>query len=454
LLPDAFAQVVTMSPSPGTLNGPVHQTHFFAALGQQGGPAFVMNKLIVLQLDTFPIASSSGGFAFNYDAGSGLFKPASKSFGPSFAERALTNGKGRFGFGFNFQSVRFDSFEGVGLNSGQMTYQLQHNDCCPAPAGITPGPDEPAFESDLIAMSPVVSIKSSMVTPYVSYGLTNRWDVSAVIPIVKVDLATTVTAVINRLGSTDNPLIHSWDGAGSTVQVTSLSGAATGLGDIALRTKYRFLDADQGGGIAAAIDLRLPTGDKEKLLGTGATRTKLLFIASGEFSHFSPHVNVGYTFSHGELSSATTQLPPTTAPANTATQIQINNATGVSLGGDLKVPNEFNYTGGFDIAAHALLTISADFVGRTVFDVERFDTISQTFQYRASNTAPLQSITEPNFVTTGTGNLNLVLGVVGAKFNIPGTSLLITGSVLFPITDGGLKPKVTPVIGLDYSFRK
>jgi hypothetical protein len=41
---------------------------------------------------------------------------------------------------------------------------------------------------------------------------------------------------------------------------------------------------------------------------------------------------------------------------------------------------------------------------------------------------------------------------VGAKFNIPGTHLLLTGSVVFPLTDGGLRPKVTPVIGLDYSF--
>ena len=43
---------------------------------------------------------------------------------------------------------------------------------------------------------------------------------------------------------------------------------------------------------------------------------------------------------------------------------------------------------------------------------------------------------------------------VGAKFNIPGTPLLLTGSVLFPLTDAGLRPNVTPVIGLDYSFKR
>ena len=50
--------------------------------------------------------------------------------------------------------------------------------------------------------------------------------------------------------------------------------------------------------------------------------------------------------------------------------------------------------------------------------------------------------------------MNLLLGVVGAKVNIPGTPLLLTGSVLFPLTDAGLRLKVTPVIGVDYSFKR
>jgi hypothetical protein len=52
---------------------------------------------------------------------------------------------------------------------------------------------------------------------------------------------------------------------------------------------------------------------------------------------------------------------------------------------------------------------------------------------------------------TGTKNLNLLLGAAGAKVNV-GTNLLLTANVLFPLSDGGLKPKVTPVVGLDYSF--
>jgi len=40
---------------------------------------------------------------------------------------------------------------------------------------------------------------------------------------------------------------------------------------------------------------------------------------------------------------------------------------------------------------------------------------------------------------------------VGAKYNVYG-NMLITGSVLFPLTDAGLRSRVTTMIGVDYVF--
>ena len=57
---------------------------------------------------------------------------SSETFGPAFAERAITLGKGQTNIGFAFQSTSYDSFEGVGLGSGQLSFIRQHNDCCPA----------------------------------------------------------------------------------------------------------------------------------------------------------------------------------------------------------------------------------------------------------------------------------------------------------------------------------
>jgi hypothetical protein len=450
LLPKAFAEVVTMQPdSKGSAAD--HETHFFAALGEQGQAAFAMNKLIVLQLDTFPLPTTSVAFVFSFDPETGLYKAATKSFGPGFTERALTTGRGHVELGVNYQHVTFKSFEGIDLHSNNLVYAMQHNDCC----GKQPSVKSPNFEADVITMAPVIHITGDTVAPYISYGLSNRWDVAAVVPVVRVALDTTVTATIDRLGetcpdtSTTAPatIVHTWDGTCNPTKTVSMKGDATGIGDIDLRTKYRLMDTKQGG-IAAGLDVRLPTGDKEQLLGTGATRVKLQLIMSGEFSRVSPHANLGYTISSGQLSSATTALPATTGPTNPATTNEIATLRTQPLGGSLDVPNEFDYNAGFDAFAHPQFTIWADLIGRTVFDVERFNSVPTPFS------GVLGSITINNFQSTGTGNLNLVLGAVGAKFNVPGTHLLLTGSVLFPLTNAGLRPSVTPVIGLDYSFAK
>jgi hypothetical protein len=49
------------------------------------------------------------------------------------------------------------------------------------------------------------------------------------------------------------------------------------------------------------------------------------------------------------------------------------------------------------------------------------------------------------------GNLNLVLGSAGVKYN-PSGNVLLTGNVLFPLTSGGLKSKVSFVLGVDIAF--
>src|SRR5262249_23284384 len=150
-------------------------------------------------------------------------------------------------------------------------------------------------------------LKTDVVSGFVNYGLTPRWDVGIVVPIVRVQLNPALTSTIDRLSTSANPAIHSFDGNGLSTETLSESHSATGLGDLVIRTKYRVADL-QGGGLAAGLDVRVPTGDKENLLGTGAVQTKLSLIASGEYSRVAPHANIGYMFSHGELSSSLTSL--------------------------------------------------------------------------------------------------------------------------------------------------
>ena len=49
------------------------------------------------------------------------------------------------------------------------------------------------------------------------------------------------------------------------------------------------------------------------------------------------------------------------------------------------------------------------------------------------------------------GDMNLLVSVLGLRYN-PRGNLLISAEVLVPVTKAGLRDKLTPVIGIDYSF--
>jgi hypothetical protein len=260
-----------------------------------------------------------------------------------------------------------------------------------------------------------------------NYGLTDRWDVALVVPIVHVDLDATVNATIQRLATATSPLTHTFEAGNPNATQKSFheSGSATGLGDILLRTKYRLLTLP-GGGIAAAVDVRLPSGDVDSLLGAGA-QTKVLFIASGGGQWFAPHVNFGYSFSKGEVGS---------------------NGFLAQFGGSESLPDEINYAIGSEVIVNPKLTVNADVVGRTLRNSGRLDVMTKTFEYQGLTAVQTAQFSE---FEARSGNMNLALGAIGFKFN-PVGDILVSGNVLFPLTQAGLRSRLTTVIGLDYAF--
>jgi hypothetical protein len=427
----------------GTVN---HASHFFL-----GGEALTtatrqLNVSLAEQLTSFPLASSSGGFTFSTNE-RGEVIPTSSTFGPLFAERAVTIGRNQFNFGFTFQSTSYDSFEGIALDSGDLQFISQHNNCCPAGAGVPSQTTDfnPEFERDLLSSRLRATIDSKTTAFFANYGVSNRFDIGLAVPVVNVDVEATVDGEILRT-ATGTATTHSFDATGARTASFAGQGSATGLGDVLLRAKYNLFRGETSA-FAAALDLRLPTGDKDNLLGTGATQAYVFLIGSGEYGRFSPHVNFGYTFSNGEASSE----------AGSATSADVSQlALPVPVNEnpvDLSVPDEINYVLGFSVAAAPRLTLGFDVRGRTIRDVPRFVLQNQTYTNRGPGPLPSAPVTISDEVglETRTGNLNLLLGVVGGKINIGGTFLLNV-TVLFPMTDDGLKPKPTPVVGFDYVF--
>ena len=147
-----------------------------------------------------------------------------------------------------------------------------------------------------------------------------------------------------------------------------------------LRGKLGLAQGDWGG-VAAGVDVRLPTGDAADLLGTGSTQVKGFLIASGGKSRFSPHVNAGYTF---------------TGDSDTL---------GV-------LPDEINYAAGFDAALSSRLTLNRRRGRPRAARRERLvDTESPTATARpASRSARSRTRSRATEFATETGTLNLLLG--------------------------------------------
>lgn len=470
ILPRLLSESVTMPSTAGNVAGNPHEAHFLPAAAQLKAP-YALNGALVTQLATFPLGSSSGGFTYTTDAATGIPERNSNNFGPAFAERALTNGKGRFSAGLSYQHVEFDAFEGQGLD-GNLRFYLQHNDCCPLQAidgtprpdaGIGPSAPEdknPFFEGDLVRADLTLSAKTDTAVLFANYGITNRLDVGLAVPIVRVKLEASMSSTVIRLATATNPAIHSFGPASPDTRVAAESGSSSGLGDVVVRGKYNVMSRP-GGGLAFGLDLRLPTGDETELRGTGATQARLSLYYSGDYGSFSPHVNVGYTWSSGSIDSSVgafalgNDVPTPNPDAAGAFDNVFRGQPPASplTAADLRVPDEINYVAGFVLAAHPRVSLVADFIGRTLLDVNRFGTVAQSYNFRTTTGGTLQaaSFSDGLGITERQGSLNLLLGVGGVKFNVTRT-LLLTANVLFPLSSDGLRPKVTPVVGLDYAF--
>jgi hypothetical protein len=391
-------------PDPGT-GFPSHDAHFLPGEEQKLAP-YLFNQAILSQLTTFPLGSSSGGFSYRYDPTLGTLTRSTNSFGPAFAERALTIGRQKFNFGVNYQHSTYDTFEGQNIDDGSIKFYLTH-----ANVGGQ------FFEGDVIQTALRLNLTTNTVALFGNYGLTDKLDVGIAVPIVSVDMTANIDATILRFATGATSLIHVFPNR-TDKQTFADSGSAKGVGDVVVRAKYRFFESKTQG-VAAGVDVRLPTGDETNLLGTGAAQTTLKLIGSSTYGKLAPHFNVGYTF------------------------------TGKSGSPFFNLSDEFSYTVGTEYASTPRLTLNADLLGRSLRNLGRLEEAPRTFKYTTlGGVAGSSTVNEFAFQP---GSLNLLVASAGVKYNVAG-NLLISANVLVPLTQAGIRDRVTPVIGFDYAF--
>jgi hypothetical protein len=265
-----------------------------------------------------------------------------------------------------------------------------------------------------------IEARISQATTFITVGVTDRLDVSLAVPVADVEIKASSDATVQRLGTT-NELTHFFrqsDGEVGEERIFSAAGRATGVGDLMVRVKGTVLH-DARNGVAAGVDVRLPTGDELNLLGTGTTSLQPFVIWSGTFGTISPHVNASYKWNG---SSVLAGNPDTGERAH--------------------FPDHASYAVGADVSVNQRLTIAFDLIGQYFIDAERL---------RPEPFHALDNVSVfPNVVFTQE-SFNALSGSVGLKANLL-QRLLVDVNLLFKIDEHGLRDRVTPLVGLEYSF--
>ena len=371
------------------------RVRYAACLAGSAAVGEVLSRAIALEIATAPFGSTSGGFTFTFDPATRIWNRTATTFGPAFSERALTSGRGKVSAGVNVLRRDYDSFAGQDLNRLEVA-RLQ---------GATP----PAVSTILD-----IGLRTETLAVFGHVGVTDNFDVGVAVPLVRVQI---------------NGLSRAFRPGGGEFPFEALQARSSGVGDIALIGKYRFWQpvggAASGAGLAALVIVRVPTGNEANLRGLGITRTLASLVGSGTFGRVSPHVTAGYEFWSQGISIPTNFLENETVDAK----------------------DQVVYSAGVEVEVHPLLTANVDVLGRYLRGAGRVGT--QEFRYApASNQFGITSATV--LAASGQG-LNTLTIAPGFKLNLWGGALLSAHALITP-SGNGLRDRITPVVGLDWTF--
>ena len=187
-------------------------------LSSQGGPFaavhaahFTAESLEAFTLLNSAIASSAGTFAFNstftgitFDVATGVPVETQDSLGPLLAESATTLGKGKINLAFGASRFKYDSIDGQELD--HIVLDFPHEDCCSFQNGIQrPPPDGvlSGFETDIVRVNLDIELSYDVFALFANYGLTDRWDVGIILPVISVDASARAHAeIVSNSGTT------------------------------------------------------------------------------------------------------------------------------------------------------------------------------------------------------------------------------------------------------------
>jgi hypothetical protein len=389
----------------------VHGEHFIPASSAENASLIaIIGEALGSSISSIPIGSTSGSETFEFVGG--VPRSTSTSAGPIFAERAATLGNGKLLVGISRTSFSFATLRGVNMHDIQLTFTHQNVDfpgCDVAVGGDCSKYGIPVVENDAMDFHLSMDLDVAVTPIYVTYGVTDKVDVSVVVPIVQADFRGSSTAQIRPFGGTTATHYFSGTTQNPVLSASRQSlGSAAGLGDVDVRGKIN-LRQNANADVAVLVDLRFPTGGTADLLGSGKFTGRALAIVDSHFGNFSPHINAGYLFHAGE---------------------QQNDAVLATVG--------------FDQLMGPRVTLAADLVsGLQVGDSKLV--LPGVVTYESPFRRSLNPTNIPNVRD------DIVDGSFGVKF-APARNTIIVLNTLFPLNRGGLRPNLAYTFGIERTF--
>jgi len=332
-----------------------------------------ISRALLANLATLPVTATSGAFAYRLNPDIGTVERASQSFGPVFVDRALTSGSGTMGVGLSVQHLHFTALDGRNLRNGSLITTANQFIDEPQP-----------FDVDQLTLH----LDADIATLSGNVGLGPRVEVGAAVPIVWLRM--------------EGTRVNTYRGREFTQAAATAN--AVGLADVLLRGKATVFE-EGGSSVATVVDLRLPTGRKEDLLGTGKSSVRLAAVGSLEGARSSAHANLA-----------------------------------VGLGG---LANDVSYGLAVSSAATARVTFSAEALGRWVDVPGGIRSVAQPHPTLAA----VQTIR----LLPGTSRLKTLMIAPGVKWNL-GDTFVLVANVGVPLLRSGLRAPLLPFVSLEYSL--
>lgn len=360
---------------------------------QSTAPALgtTVGATMATQLSQLPIVTAVSSAGLVFDPSIGTFR-VSQDLGPIFTQRGDTIGRHAALLSLTYQRFNFDEVDGI---------DLKH-------LGIVN-----AVSSTQHAFNDMrVDFRVDQFVAVGTYGLTNRVDVSFVLPFSWVTLKSQRSGGSASGGSaiyTDGSSV-----ATSYLAQNFFPGSASGIGDVIAAVKANvYRSSSEKTTMAVGGQVRFPTGDSYNYLGSGAYGFKPYFVMSHNMGRFTPNFGVSY---------------------------QWNSAS--ALNNNQNLPSTVGYSGGVEIRAAKRFSVSGEFLGQYVINGPQLQPVSVPVGGTNLNLSSVQQYV---------GSYAMDNVSVGFKAN-PWRGLYLAGSVMFKLDDAGLRANYVPMFAIAYRF--